>query len=95
MARHDRDAAPAPAAVNVTAAFAAIPDHSTMSITPHHAAHGTRVGAHGDPRPHGRLGGRDLRRPRASPSISIAASRILYFWTLPVTVIGNSSVTCT
>ena len=29
----------------------------------------------------------------ASPSVSIAASRSLYFWILPVTVIGNSSTT--
>ena len=31
----------------------------------------------------------------ASPSSSTAASRILYFWTLPVTVIGNSSTKVT
>ena len=31
----------------------------------------------------------------ASPSASIAASRILYFWTLPVTVIGNASTNVT
>ncbi len=29
------------------------------------------------------------------PSSSMAASRILYFWILPVMVIGKSSVTCT
>ena len=31
----------------------------------------------------------------ASPSSSIAASRILYFWTLPVTVIGKASTNAT